>query len=72
VLQDLLVQEAHELDPDADAEDAAKRPLPAPIPNEEKSFWSSLLSQSGQMTSFSPPTRTSASKWRRHFLQINS
>ena len=72
MLQDLLAHEAHELDPAPDADDVAKRLLPPPIPNEEKSFWISALPQSGQRMSFSPPIRTSASKWRQHFLQTNS
>jgi hypothetical protein len=66
VLQDLLV-DVHEVEPDPEADDAVKRLLPPPIPNEEKSFWISVLPQSGQTTSFSPPIRTSASKWRQHF-----
>jgi len=72
VLQDLLAHDEHELDPDDDADDAVKRLLPPPIPNEEKSFSISALPQSGQTTSFSAPIRTSASKWQQHFLQTNS
>lgn len=72
MLQDLLVQEAHELEPAPEADDAVERLLPPPIPNEEKSFWISAFPQSGQTTSFSPPIRTSASKWLQHFLQTNS
>jgi hypothetical protein len=72
VLQDLLVHEEHELEPDPEADDAVRRLLPPPIPNEEKSFWISAHPQSGQMTSFSPPIRTITSKWRQHFLQTNS
>ena len=76
MLQDLLAHE--EQAPDV-ADEPAAGPLNAlrplfvpPIPNVEKSFWISALPHSGQTTSFSPPIRTSASKWRQHPLHTNS
>jgi hypothetical protein len=66
VLQDLLEHVEHEV------EAAFRRLLPPPMPKAEKSFWTSPAPQSGQPTPFSPPNRTSDSKRRPHFLQINS
>jgi hypothetical protein len=57
VLQDFVEQDVQEL------EVVLRRLLPPPIPNGEKSFLTSVVRHSGQATPFSPPRRTSASKW---------
>jgi len=66
VLQDLLEHVEQE------AEAVFRRLLPPPIPKAENSFRTSFEPQCGQETPFSPPSRTSASNCRPHFLQMNS
>lgn len=56
VLQDLVEQVVQEL------EEEVSRLLPPPMPKDEKSFWTPLLLQEGQETSFSPPIRIRVSK----------
>jgi hypothetical protein len=66
VLQDFVEQVLQEL------EEVARRFDPPPMPKEDKSFRMSEPRQDGQVTLFSPPRRTSASKRQPQRRQANS
>jgi hypothetical protein len=66
VLQDVAEQVVQEF------EAVFKRLLPPPMPKAEINFRTSEEPHSGQTTPPSPPRRTSISKGRPHFLQVNS
>jgi hypothetical protein len=57
VLQVFVAQDVQE------AEALLRRLAPPPIPKDEQSFFTSALRHCGQVTPFSPPSRTSDSKW---------